>query len=67
MEICKEKVPQWSLLFYITEFTKAITDCLDNFPEYEDELKSLLSLKFQDLSGNNFKKKSDTDNNKKTS
>lgn len=50
-----------------TDFTKAITDCLDNLPEYEDELKSLLSLKFQDLSGNNFKKKSDTDNNKKAS
>lgn len=28
-----------------TECTKAITDYLDNLPEYEGEIKTLLSLK----------------------
>ena len=32
-----------------TECTKAITDYLDNLPEYEGELKSLLSINFKTL------------------
>ena len=40
-----------------TEFAAAITNCLESLPEYEDEIKTLLNLKFQDLSGNHFEQK----------
>ena len=51
--------------YYATfaEFTVAITNCLESLPEYEDELKTLLNLKFQDLSGNHFGRKTVNNNN----
>ena len=50
--------------YYATfaEFTEAISNCLESLPEYKAELDTLLTLKFQDLSGNHFNSKINAEN-----